>query len=115
MVVVPGPAWVRRPVVDIVPTSGFEFCHAATLVRSRSVSEKRPVAIIWMRCGCPSGREAGPIATETDESVGDDATVGVDCEAPIGVDWLQAQLERSPQIAAVRRRDVTWPPVTDCA
>ena len=41
IVVVPGPAWVRSPVVDIVPTSGFEFCHSATFVRSRSVSEKR--------------------------------------------------------------------------
>ena len=86
IVVVPGPTMVRSPVVDTVPTSGFEFCHSAKLVRSRSVSEKRPVAIIWIHWGCPG--EAGPIATEIDESVGDDATIGDG--ATVEFDWLQA-------------------------
>lgn len=72
----------------MVPTSGFEFCHSAKLVRSRSVSEKRPVAIIWILWGCPAGHKAGPNATEIDESVGDGATIGDG--ATVGFDWLQA-------------------------
>jgi len=122
IVVVPGPACVRSPVVDRVPTSGFEFCHAATLVRSRSVSEKCPVAIICILWGCPAGCEAEPIATEIDESVGEGAAIGCDWPhaqdesvgdgATVGFDWPHAQLERTMQIAEGRSRDFICPPLT---
>jgi hypothetical protein len=79
-VVVPGPTKVRRPVVDTVATSGFEFCQAAILVRSRPVSSTRSVAIIWI---IPGG--ARPIiVTEMDEIVGDGAV------GDGAIDWPQA-------------------------
>src|SRR5258708_38775769 len=89
----------------MVPTSGFEFCHAATLVRSRVASEKRPVAIIWILWGCPAGCEAGPIATEIDESVGDGAA--------IGFDRAQAERESNTQTAKTWSREGMCSPVTD--
>jgi hypothetical protein len=92
----------------MVPTSGFELCHSATLVRSRSVSEKRPVAIIWILWGCPAGHEAGPIVTEIAESVGDGVT-SVGDGAIIGFDWLQAQLERTTQTAEALSGNVICP------